>query len=259
MIAPMSDILRPCGVNAGSLRKIFILLPEDIEIDGIRTFVIPITTQPELYSDRRLYKVQADRNTAIFSEKKSIANRAGDYYDTAISFQVRKMRVEVDFVCEVLKNRCFHVLCEDNNGIVRYIRKMRLNDEASTGDKLSAKNGYVFSFTTKQKNKTATIPGITLQGLVAGLTGPIFGSGSNETFNVIPLSQLEESIIVRLRIPRTSGGYTEIGTLLGTLARYIRQVDDNTTWQDKLGYIKDDSTGVITSFDDDGTPDIQII
>jgi hypothetical protein len=188
MFDKMNDILRHCGVTIGSLRKIFIILPEDVEVDGIPSYVIPITTEPELYAGKKQYKAQADRNTAFFSEKKNIAHRAGDFYETQVGFQVKHLRYEIDFVCECLKNRRVNILCEDNNRVVRYFKNLRENEEATTGDKWSAKNGYTFNFATRQKNKSQTIPGVTLQGLVGNFT---LTGGGNQPSGISATAQFE--------------------------------------------------------------------
>jgi hypothetical protein len=154
----MVDIFRVCGVTVGSLRKIFILLPEDVKREGVTPFVVPVTTEATLYEGKREYIVQADRNTAVFTEKKVINNKAGDYYEQSITFQIKKLRVEVDYVSQFLINRRVHLLTVDKNGIVRFHRLMRQTDTATTGDTWTAKNGYTFSFSTRSPRKQPSIP-----------------------------------------------------------------------------------------------------
>jgi hypothetical protein len=154
----MIDILRLCGVTIGSLRKIFIILPEDVSKFGAAPYIVPVTTEAMLYNGTREYSVKADRNTAIFTEKKVTNNKAGDYYEQNIQFQIRQLRVDVDYVSQFLINRRVHLLTVDNNGRVMFHKMMRQTDAATTGDQWTAKNGYTFTFTSRTPRKQPSIP-----------------------------------------------------------------------------------------------------
>lgn len=167
----MIDILRSCGVTVGSLRKIFMIMPEDVRIMGAVPYIVPVTTEATLYDGKREYVVQADRNTALFTERKTINHVAGDYYEQQITFQVKRLRVEVDYVSQILINNRIHLLTVDNNGRVVFHKNMRQSDEATTGDRWTAKNGYTFTFTSRSLRKQPSIPQAKQRFSLLGGTG----------------------------------------------------------------------------------------
>lgn len=184
----MTDILKICTPSVGSLRKAYLILPEHVLNIGQKPRVIPVTTEPTLIPPfvnpaAKLYDVQFDNNTAFFTEKKTIGERHGDFYTATLGFQVKKLRIEVDYVIEWLCNAYVHILFEDNNGLVKLMTFARLTDEATTGDRKNGKNGYVFSFTKRSDRKTASIPNYILSDM-AGSGGILPGDGIAARFNL---------------------------------------------------------------------------
>ena len=184
----MTDILKICTPSVGSLKKAYLILPEHITNLGAKPRIIPITTMPTLLPtnvepDAKMYDMQFDRDTSYWSEKKNITERHGDFYTASLGFQVKKLRVEVDYVIELLCNTPVHILFEDNNGLVKFMTFTRLTDEANTGDKKTAKNGYTFSFTKRAQRKTPSIPNYSL-GNIAGSGGTLPGDGIAARFNL---------------------------------------------------------------------------
>ena len=155
-----------------------------------QTFIVPlIAYPPTLEAGAKRYGIAIDRNTAIFSENKKTDNRAGDFYERKLSFQVREMRYEVDYVREMLKNRRFHVLLEDYNKHVRFVKNLRVQEDATTGDRYMSKNAYTFNFYGRSETLSPTIP---ISTIVFSEVNGGSGSGSTSTPTGFSFTRLPE-------------------------------------------------------------------
>lgn len=74
------------------------------------------------------------------------------------------------------------------------------------------------------------------------------------SLDLLSLNEINDNIIIRLQQQNIDGTYSEKGTLLGTLARYIRQIEEGSEWKDKLGYINEENS-IISTYNGDGTPE----
>lgn len=262
MIATFTDIKRRCKPAAGSVKLAYIIVPEDVIDGGLpTTFVFPVSYEPTIEPTAKKYHLQMDRNTGIFSEEKKTENRAGDYYEQKLSFQVRGMRYEVDYARELLKNRKFHVLYEDQNKQVRFIKNFRVQDNGTTGDNFFAKNGYTFNFYTRSETLAPTIP-ISLivflqenSGTTGGITGSNAATSANFSYTRLP--QIQDGDHLLFAKTNTTGQLIGFQWLpSGEYMRHIRGIDKaETSHLNGIGTLSPDGGKWIERRDNDGTPD----
>jgi hypothetical protein len=266
MIAKMEDIKKRCKPAAGSVRIAYIIVPEDVVDSGMpQTYVFPVISyEPQLDTTARKYVLQMDRNTGVFSEIKKTDNRAGDYYEQKLSFQVRGMRYEVDYTRELLKNRTFHVLYEDYNKQVRLVKNLRVQDEATTGDRYFAKNGYTFNFYTRSVNLAPTIPISLIVFSVQDNGGTGGGNNNSVTSNAwsyTRLPQIQDGDNLLFAKTNDTGQLVGFQWLpSGEYMRHIRGVDQTeSSHLNGVGYKSENNVRIIHSFDQNGTPNTNII
>ena len=154
------SIEEACALGLRGFKKIFLILPEDVQAEIRRPqCCIPMTSMPTLIDGKAMYQIGYDRNTARFLEKKNIANRAGDYFDNSLTFTVKKTRIELDTLSTLLMNRKIHALLIDKENKVKYVKNLRCDDEADSGDKAN-RNEYRFRFTSKSIRKAPSVSGV---------------------------------------------------------------------------------------------------
>ena len=170
-VVGLVTIEKACGDHNG-IKKVFLILPEDVRSETPQYGVIPMTSMPQLIEGKALYSVAFDRMTARYVEKKNTANRAGDLYDAALTFTVKKCRIELDTLSTLLLNRRVHALLVYQNGVVKYVKNLREEDEADSGDR-STRDQYSFRFFTKFLRKAKSVAGV----LPPEITGFVPGAG----------------------------------------------------------------------------------
>ena len=166
-------IEKVCDKRNG-IKKVFLILPEDIAGETPQYGVVPMTSMPQLAQGKAMYQVAFDRMTARLVEKKVITNRAGDIYEAALTFTVKYCRIELATLSQLLMNRRVHALIIYENGTVKYVKNLREEDEADSGDR-SARDQYSFRFATKYIKKAQTVGGV----LPPEITGFVPSSSGN--------------------------------------------------------------------------------
>jgi hypothetical protein len=228
----MTDILKICGTNVGSLRKAFLIFPEHVSNLGGSVQIIPIVAVPQLINqsieeNARFYDVQIDTNTGSFSERRVIDGRHEDYYNATLYFQIKKMRVEVDYMIQLIANTAVHVLFEDSNGLVKLMAFARLSDEAFSGDRRIAKNGYAFTFTKRSTRKTPSITNYSLNNTAGNAIGLNIFSVTQAVFDgLLNAGTLQEGLyIITDSVPKeawlSGGGNIAVNITFGPL-RYVK-------------------------------------
>ena len=197
---------------------------------GFRPTVSPTVSAIQLMQGARVHFIQPDRNTAGFVEERKTDKQQGDYFEQKIVFNVRSLRISIDQTRLNLRNRRVHIIFRDKGGLTRIAYNMRVTDSATIEQQKTGRNRYDFTFTAQSKLPTPSIPDMPNIYQNAGI------DANNEPFRIIPLAELQDGLIIRLRIENVQGGYTEAGTLLGTLARYLRRAEEGEDWRNMIGF-----------------------
>lgn len=250
------EVRKRCRPAAGSVRLVYIIVPEDVTADGMpQTFILPlIAYAPTLDAGAKPIGIPIDRNTAIFSENKNTGNRAGDYYDRKLSFQIREMRYEVDYIREMLKNRRFHLLLEDYNKRVRFVKNCRVQEDATTGDKYLSKNGYTFNFFGRSETISPTIP---VETIVFSEVNNNNGGNNNgsvsSSFSFTRLPEIQDGDF--LLFAKTNAANQLIGFQWlpsGEYMRHIRGVvQSETSHLNGIGYQAANNVRIVKGIDPD--------
>jgi hypothetical protein len=164
-----------CGNILNGLKKVFLILPEDVAGETVSHSILPLISLPQLVNGKAMYPVAFDKLSARFLEKKVITAKAGDYYDQTLTFTVKKTRIELDTLSHLLLNRRVHALLVYHDNNTKYVKNLRSEDEADSGDR-SAKNEYRFRFIAKSEYHSAHVGG----GLPSNITGIIPGPATGD-------------------------------------------------------------------------------
>jgi len=162
-VCTLSDIQRWCGAAAGGLKKVQLIRPEDVE-SLPRTACLTSIPNIALKSGASAYDISFDRQTGRFTEQQVIDDRAGDYFNRTISFQVRRDRVAVLQNVRALMNQRVHVVAYDRNEQYLYLPWMRLAALRDSGQRYSDVHRASFQLRgrfTEPARFFASSPGLT--------------------------------------------------------------------------------------------------
>lgn len=151
MSCSLSQIEKICR-SFGGVNLIQIILPEGLitPIDSGCTLVQSENLE-FLGAELEPFSIAFARNSAQFSERHVSSNRAGDYFEQSLSFEVPKSRLVVSRNIQFLKNRRVHILFRDRNGQVRIILFAHVTADTSTRQKRAERNGYVFKASAQSR------------------------------------------------------------------------------------------------------------
>lgn len=196
-----------------------LIVPSDVSALP-EQFCVPNVGDVTLLSGKVAYRIEFDRNSCRHVERQSTNNRAGDTFDSTLSFTVKKLRVEVDWLRAKLANRRVHVIVEYADGNKRLLLNMRTVSESDSGDRIGAPNRYAFTLTS---SATAPAPFINSELIPPGgggivvpptppgltITTPINAPGGTVE---LPAGSLVHAVVLT---PSLTDNTVQIGTTPG--------------------------------------------
>ena len=142
------------------------MIPEDVASYTSETGEAGVELKP----GKEVYHIEVDRRTAGHTEDLNSSNDQGDFYQRGISFEVRRMRQEVQTLRRRLMNRRVHVIFTDENGLTYLYLNQRLRRNAAR-NQYGSKNGYTFDFSGASRLPAPYVIGELLPGPDPGDTG----------------------------------------------------------------------------------------
>jgi len=168
MACSLRTIERACGRNLAGIRSLKLILPADVASAPDAVSVPNLEGNITFQSGKSAYTIELDPGSGAFSESLA-STEQGDYYQQAVSFSIRKDRVEVSDLVRLLRNTRVSLLFTDANGYTRYIEQMRLRDNDVVNGPRGRRNGTDFTFRGQSANKAPFLNG--------SLVDPTPGSG----------------------------------------------------------------------------------
>lgn len=161
------DIVRVCEKPPGGIRTVTIIVPSDLESEPVQ-YCVPNIADLVLVDGAVAYSLEIDQFSGRLVDKQNTSNRAGDTFDYSLTFTIRKVRLDVEWLRGKLANRRMHVIVTYATGLQRYLPNMRPVSESDSGDKIGSRNQYTFNFSTSLER-----PAPTIDSSISGGTGTI--------------------------------------------------------------------------------------
>lgn len=170
MTCTLHDIERVCAAAPGGLASITLIVPDDVDTYP-EQYCVPNVDDIVLLEGAVAYTIHFVRDTARLVDKQSANNAAGDTFDYTLTFDVRHIRLDVEWLRAKLANRRVHVIAEYRTGLKRLIPRMRVLSDSDSGDRIGAQQRYAFSLTASLSRPAPTIDS-TLSGGDGGIVTP---------------------------------------------------------------------------------------
>lgn len=163
-VCDVQSIEKYCGANSGGISEVYLLLPSAVARIGVQHCVAKVAGNSIVLNIGHNYiKLAFAKQTAVHSEKTILNNKAGDYYEQNLSLTIPKQRHEVLTLVQQLRNRRFHAIYKDSNGMAWLLQNLRLSAERTTGARYVDRNGVTFSFTGRSLKPAPWLEGWTLE------------------------------------------------------------------------------------------------
>lgn len=156
MNCTLHDIERVCAKPPGGIRTVTLVVPSDLEAEPAQ-YCVPNIADLALVDGAVAYSIEIDPFTGRLVDKQNPSNRAGDTFDYTLTFTVRQVRLDVEWLRAKLANRRVHVIVTYATGLQRYLPNMRPVSESDSGDKIGSRNQYSFNFTCSLEQPAPTI------------------------------------------------------------------------------------------------------
>jgi len=219
VVCNLHDIERICKAVPGGCRSITFIVPNDVDTLP-EQFCVPNVADITLLSGKVAYRIEFDRNSARHVERHNGGNRAGDTFDSTLTFTLKKIRVEVEWLRAKLANRRVHVIAEYNGGGQRLLLNMRVLSDSDSGDRIGAPNRYNFTLTSSASAPAPFIaseltgggggvvmppapPGLTITTVINAPGGTVEIPGGSLVHAVVITPSITDNTV---QIGTTSGG-----------------------------------------------------
>ncbi len=157
MSCALSTIERHCGKTFGGLKSIKLFLDSAVDSMPVQYCSPNLSGDITLDSGESFHEIKFDRFTAQFTERKLITQRAGDYYEQTLTFDITHDRAEVATFINNLDNRRIHAVIVDRNDKQRLLKNLRQRNSTDSGDVLSSFNGNKFVFVGRSRRRSPFI------------------------------------------------------------------------------------------------------
>lgn len=264
MNCALSTIERHCGKTYGGLKSIKLFLDSAVDSLPVQYCSPNLSGDITLGSGQSFHEIKFDRFTAQFTERKQVNQRAGDFYEQTLTFDITHDRAEVATLINNLDNRRTHAVIVDRNDKTRLLKNLRQRNNTDSGDTLSSFNGNKFTLVSRTKRRSPFITGnlvdgnptvdpcdITLQG---DFSGPATASGlSNGEYYALSAGNvfsLPQGIVIQNNPPQTwnsDSTASNNGVSLGSC--YV--LSSSNIYGMPSGVAKKIVTGAVTTYDSD--------
>lgn len=217
MVCSLHDIARICAAVPGGCRSLTLIVPTDVDALP-EQFCVPNVADLTLLSGKVAYRIEFDRYSCRHIERTNTGNRAGDTFDSTLTFTLKKIRLDVEWLRSKLANRRIHVILEYATGIQRLLLNMRVASDADSGDRIGSPSRYSFSLTG-----TASAPAPLINSSLTGGGGivtPPSPPGLTITTGInapggtveIPIGSLVHAVVLT---PSATDNTVQLGTTVG--------------------------------------------
>ncbi|MEL6140048.1 MAG: hypothetical protein AAFU67_00350 [Bacteroidota bacterium] len=185
MGAPLIHLNYWYACNYAGIKSLQIILPSDVSRLPEALAVPNLEGDVVLNAGAIAYNIEFDPHTSRFREQLRSTDRNGDYYTREVSFNIRRLRIEVADLRRRLRNRKVHLLFTDNNDQVHLYTFMRLREADADGQRRGGRNQTEFVF----RGASDTVAPMMNGGLVDDPTGgnePVIINGlDGNTYNLV--------------------------------------------------------------------------
>lgn len=180
---------------------------------------IPNVGEITLLESKTAYTITFVRDSARLVDRTNTGNEAGDTFEYTLTFSLKEIRLDVEWLRAKLANRRVHAVVTYRTGLMRLLTNLRTAAEGDSGDRIGSRNGYNFSMTTSLAAPAPMIDsapsgdgsgGIDIPTAPPGLTIGQDITAPGGTIS-IPAGKLVHAIIVT---PAASDNTVTIGTTL---------------------------------------------
>lgn len=134
-------------------------------------YCVPNVADIVLLEGATAYTIHFQRDTARLVDKQTTGNPAGDTFEYSLTFSVKEIRLDVEWLRAKLANRRVHVIAEYRTGLQRLIPNMRVVSESDSGDRIGSPQRYNFTFSAMLSAPAPTINS-SLTGTGSGIVTP---------------------------------------------------------------------------------------
>lgn len=191
----MSNVITPVGRNCSTaipgVKDILFFTNEEVQTMPDQ-FCDPVVGDVVFKPSMSSYYIQHALRTANFRERQITNNKAGDYFEQVLRFEIYKDRLEVRRNIIRLANNRVHVMYRDEEGSFKLVKNMRHVADFGTGP---SKNKYNFTLKSLSRKPAPWFEDFTPVGSTTPGSGPV-------TIVTIGQSNLQ---IVRWLYPNVSG------------------------------------------------------
>lgn len=264
MSCALSTIERHCGKTFGGLKSIKLFLDSAVDSMPVQYCSPNLSGDITLDSGESFHEIKFDRFTAQFTERKLITQRAGDYYEQTLTFDITHDRAEVATLINNLDNRRTHAVIVDRNDKQRLLKNLRQRNSTDSGDVLSSFNGNKFVLVSRTIKRSPFVTGnlidgnptvdpcaITLQGNFSGPTAAAgLDAGEYYALTAGNVFSLPEGIVVQHNPPQgwnSDSTANNNGVSLGSC--YV--LNSSNIYGMPNGIAKKIITGSTTTYDSD--------
>lgn len=167
MVCTLHDIERVCAIPPGGLASITLIVPQEV-YSYPEQYCVPNVGDLVLYEGATGYTIHFRRDSARLVHKTITSDPAGDIFDYTLTFSVREIRLDVEWLLAKLANRRVHVIAEYRTGLQRLLLNMRTAADSDSGDRIGSGQQYAFSMNTR-----LSAPAPTLNSSITGGSGMV--------------------------------------------------------------------------------------
>lgn len=142
----LAAIEKNCIRNVGGIVEVFLIDPNDL-------LMLPSAGRDVQYNGNLLmrpgsapYRIECDRQSAVFTEKSVTTSVNGDYYEQNLAFSTTRDRLSVRRLVAGVHNRKVHLYFKYANGLRKFVPYARGNSEHSSGQVRRDRDQVRFNF-----------------------------------------------------------------------------------------------------------------
>lgn len=181
MLATLHSIERSCVRVPGSLTQILLIDPADLwEVPDY--YLIPNAESLNFKEGKSAWALDKDRFSGRLEDATGIDQDGGDVFDYTLTFTVRNIRLDVEYLRAKLINRRIHVVATYGDGLQRFLPYIRLVAVGDSGESRLSRNQYTFRGTLRL-HRPAPLIDTTLTGGIGGGITP--GEGESTVTPVV--------------------------------------------------------------------------
>jgi len=145
-----------CKTPLANIRLVSLYIPTDVDTMPTPGLGVYSAQEPVLIPGAAAISIPFDRFSCSLSSNPDTA-QPGDFWSHQVRGGIRRNRAEVGLWMLRMRNRRFHLLTEDWYGERMWLPNMRLSASRTVEERLSSRNGFTFSFSSRSQH-----PGIYL-------------------------------------------------------------------------------------------------